>query len=92
MHCYAILSFALHCIALHVHAFGRKNTPNWGRAGFIYKRELGIESLGLIIESSGLRIEGLGLKIESPVFRIEILGLRIESSGLRIERAQGSFR
>ena len=35
MHCYAILSFALHCVALHVHAFGRKNTPNWGRAGFI---------------------------------------------------------
>ena len=36
MLCIAILSFALHCIALHVHAFGRKNTPNWGRAGFIY--------------------------------------------------------
>ena len=35
MLCIAILSFALHCVALHVHAFGRKNTPNWGRAGFI---------------------------------------------------------
>ena len=35
MLCIAILSFALHCIALHVHAFGRKNTSNWGRAGFM---------------------------------------------------------
>ena len=38
MHCFVVLSFALHCIALRVHAFGRKNTPNWGRAGFICSR------------------------------------------------------
>ena len=35
MLCIAMLHYALHCIALHVHAFGRNNTPNWGRAGFI---------------------------------------------------------
>ena len=58
MHCCTMLSFALHCIALHVHALRRKNIPNWGRAGFIKlygsAHFLGLRSLGPLLFCAAL--------------------------------------